>query len=103
MVARQTEDGDLDLESVGYFDSKSKDEILRVVANEKTGMSAVEVIAICREASNQSKACVRIYQHKRQWQHNHGVFTLKMRGSSWYEACKADTRDKRRAGQNGMK
>ncbi|KAL3800890.1 hypothetical protein ACHAW5_002041 [Stephanodiscus triporus] len=51
IVARQIEDIDFDFSSAGYFDAKNKDELSSFVANETTGMSAVEVIAICREAS----------------------------------------------------
>jgi hypothetical protein len=33
-----------------YFNAKSKEDISGFVANETTGMSTMEVIAICREA-----------------------------------------------------
>jgi SpoVK/Ycf46/Vps4 family AAA+-type ATPase len=51
IVARQIEDIDFDFASAGYFDAKSKEDISGFVANETAGMSAMEVIAICREAS----------------------------------------------------
>ena len=51
IVARQIEDVTFDFASAGYFDPKNKDEMLSYIAAETAGMSAVEVIAICREAS----------------------------------------------------
>jgi transitional endoplasmic reticulum ATPase len=52
IVARQIEDIDFDFASAGYFvDAKNKEEVSSFVANETAGMSAMEVIAICREAS----------------------------------------------------
>ncbi len=51
IVSRQIEDASIDFSSPGCFDPKSKDDVSRFVAMESAGMSAVEVIAICREAS----------------------------------------------------
>ena len=52
IVARQIKDIDFDFSlSVGYFDVKNKDDVSSFVANESDGMSAAEVVAICREAS----------------------------------------------------
>jgi transitional endoplasmic reticulum ATPase len=51
IVARQIEDIDFDFASAGYFEAKNKEEVSSFVANETAGMSAMEVIAICREAS----------------------------------------------------
>ena len=51
LVIRQIEDVDFDFSSAGYFDAKTKDDISNFVAMASAGMSAVEVIAICREAS----------------------------------------------------
>ncbi|KAL3822947.1 hypothetical protein ACHAXA_011662 [Cyclostephanos tholiformis] len=51
IIARQIEDATFDFSSAGYFDPKNKDEISSYLANETAGMSAMEVIAICREAS----------------------------------------------------
>ena len=46
------EDIDFDFASAGYFvDAMNKEEVSSFVANETAGMSAMEVIAICREAS----------------------------------------------------
>ncbi|KAL9181764.1 hypothetical protein ACHAXT_012107 [Thalassiosira profunda] len=50
-VARQIRDIHFDFALAGYFDPKSKDDVAQSVAMESAGMSAVEVIAICREAS----------------------------------------------------
>ena len=51
IAARQLEEIDFDFTQAGYFDAKSKDDVSKYVAMESAGMSAVEVIAICREAS----------------------------------------------------
>ena len=51
LVKRQIEHVDFDFSSAGYFDAKTKDDISNFVAMSSAGMSAVEVIAICREAS----------------------------------------------------
>jgi len=52
LVTRQIEDVDFDFSTAtGYFDAKTKDDISNFVAMSSAGMSAVEVIAICREAS----------------------------------------------------
>jgi len=51
IIAGQIKDIDMDFTSAGYFDAKSKDDVSRFVAMASGGMSAVEVIAICREAS----------------------------------------------------
>jgi len=51
LVTKQIEDVDFDFSSAGYFDAKTKDDISNFVAMSSAGMSAVEVIVICREAS----------------------------------------------------
>ncbi len=51
IVARQIDEVNFDFTQAGYFDAKSKDDISKFVAMESAGMSAVEVIALCREAS----------------------------------------------------
>jgi SpoVK/Ycf46/Vps4 family AAA+-type ATPase len=51
IAARQIAEVDFDFTQAGYFDAKSKDDVSNYVAMESAGMSAVEVIAICREAS----------------------------------------------------
>ncbi|KAL7464239.1 hypothetical protein ACHAXS_004580 [Conticribra weissflogii] len=51
LVAQHIKDLDIDFESAGYFDAKNKTDLSQLVALESAGMSAVEVIAICREAS----------------------------------------------------
>jgi SpoVK/Ycf46/Vps4 family AAA+-type ATPase len=51
IVEHQIEDIDFDFASAGYFDAKNKEDVSSFVANETAGMSAMEVIAICREAS----------------------------------------------------
>jgi SpoVK/Ycf46/Vps4 family AAA+-type ATPase len=51
IAARQLEEIDFDFTQAGCFDAKSKDDVSKYVAMESAGMSAVEVIAICREAS----------------------------------------------------
>ncbi|KAL7534334.1 hypothetical protein ACHAXR_008887 [Thalassiosira sp. AJA248-18] len=51
IIARQINEIDIDFTSAGYFDAKNKDDVSRFVAMETAGMSAVEAIAICREAS----------------------------------------------------
>ncbi len=56
LVARQIQDVDFDFSLAGYFDAKSKENVSHSVAMESVGMSAVEVIAICKEAS---MACLR--------------------------------------------
>jgi len=51
LVARQIKEVHFDFTSAGYFDAKSKEDVSSFVAMASAGMSAVEVIAICREAS----------------------------------------------------
>jgi len=51
LVVQHIKDLDINFESAGYFDPKNKTDLSRLVALESAGMSAVEVIAICREAS----------------------------------------------------
>ena len=51
IAARQIDEVDFDFKQAGYFDAKCKDDVSKYVAMESAGMSAVEVIAICREAS----------------------------------------------------
>lgn len=51
IASRQIAEVDFDFTQAGYFDAKCKDDVSNYVAMESAGMSAVEVIAICREAS----------------------------------------------------
>ncbi len=60
IVARQIDEVNFDFTQAGYFDAKSKDDISKFVAMESAGMSAAEVIAICREAS---LVCLRELNH----------------------------------------
>jgi len=72
IVAGQIRDIEIDFSSAGYFDPKSKDDLSKFVAMDSAGMSAVEVIAICREASMEclreldfeaTKEPILTYQH----------------------------------------
>lgn len=56
LVSRQIQEIDFDFTTAGYFDAKTKDDISNYVAMSSAGMSAVEVIAICKEAS---MSCLR--------------------------------------------
>lgn len=51
LVSRNIDDLNFDFSSAGYFDPKNKDDISQYVAMESSGMSAVETIAICKEAA----------------------------------------------------
>ena len=51
LVRREVEEMNLDFTSAEYFDPKNVEELSRFVAIESVGMSAVEVIAICKEAA----------------------------------------------------
>lgn len=51
LVARNIDGLEFDFTSAGYFDPKNKDDISDYVAMQSAGMSAVETIAICKEAS----------------------------------------------------
>lgn len=51
LVMREILNMNLDFTSADYFDPKNKEELSKFVAVESVGMSAVEVIAICKEAS----------------------------------------------------
>jgi len=51
IIAGEIKDVVMDFTSSGYFDAKNKDDVSNFVATESAGMSAVEAIAICREAS----------------------------------------------------
>ena len=51
LVSRQIQDIDFDFTPAGYFDAKTKDDVSDFVAMSAAGLSAVEVIAICKEAS----------------------------------------------------
>lgn len=51
LVRREIRSMNLDFTSADYFDPKNEEELSKFVAIESAGMSAVEVIAICKEAS----------------------------------------------------
>lgn len=51
LVSQSIEGLEFDFSSAGYFDPRSKDDISHYVATESSGMSAVETIAICKEAA----------------------------------------------------
>jgi transitional endoplasmic reticulum ATPase len=51
LVMREILKMNLDFTSADYFDPKNKEDLSKFVAVESVGMSAVEVIAICKEAS----------------------------------------------------
>ena len=51
LVAQHIKDLNIDFSSSGYFDAKNKNDLSQFVALQSADMSAVEVIAICREAS----------------------------------------------------
>jgi SpoVK/Ycf46/Vps4 family AAA+-type ATPase len=51
LVARDIDGLKFDFASAGYFDPKNKNDISHYVAMQTAGMSAVETIAICKEAS----------------------------------------------------
>ena len=51
LVRREIRNMNLDFTSAEYFDPKNEEELSRFVAIESVAMSAVEVIAICKEAS----------------------------------------------------
>ena len=51
LVSQNINELQFDFKSAGYFDPKSKDDIAQYVAMESTGMYAVDIIAICKEAA----------------------------------------------------
>ena len=51
LVLREIKSMNLDFSLADYFDPKNEEELSKFVAIESAGMSAVEVIAICKEAS----------------------------------------------------
>lgn len=51
LVMQNIQDISFDFSSAGYFDAKNKEDVAKYVAMESAGMSAGEVIAICKEAS----------------------------------------------------
>jgi transitional endoplasmic reticulum ATPase len=51
LVSHNIIDLQFDFSSAGYFDPKNRDDIAQHIAIESVGMSAVETIAICKEAS----------------------------------------------------
>lgn len=51
IVRLQLNKVDMDFDSAKHFDVKSKDDVSHIIATESAGMSAMEVVAICREAS----------------------------------------------------
>jgi SpoVK/Ycf46/Vps4 family AAA+-type ATPase len=51
IASRQLETVDMEFAAAGYFDAKNKEDVAHRVAMGSAGLSAVEVIAICREAS----------------------------------------------------
>ena len=51
LISRNIDCLEFDFSSAGYFEPKSREDISHYVAMESAGMSAVETIAICKEAS----------------------------------------------------
>lgn len=51
IIAIQIKDVAIDFTSSGHFDARTKEDVTNFVALESAGMTAVEVVSICREAS----------------------------------------------------
>ena len=51
LISRQIESVAFDFSGAGYFDAKNAQEVANSLAMESSGMTAMEIIAMCREAS----------------------------------------------------